>query len=408
MPNEGMSLDPRAYVPVELIDTGSIHKFPEAGIALCLSGGGYRAMLFHLGALWRLNELGYLKKFKRISSVSGGSITAAMMGLKWSRLAFDGEGVAQKFDEELVGPTRRFAGRTIDVSALVRGALLPGSIVDRVIDAYRKYLFGEATLQDLPDDPPRFVINAANVQSGALWRFMKPYMRDWRVGEIKKPRTKLAVAVAASAAAPPFVSPVRLELNESDYTEEPETDLQEDLFRSDVVLTDGGVYDNLGLETAWKRYDTVLVSDAGGKMQPEAEPKLDWPRHSYRVMLIIDNQVRALRKRQVIGSYKLRDYMLGQGESPDSDLFKLTTRQGTYWGIRTNVADYGLADPLVCPFEKTMKLAEIPTRLKRLPARTQERIINWGYAVCDAAMRRHVDSDLHRPESFPYPDAGVG
>ena len=31
------------------------------GIALCLSGGGYRAMLFHVGALWRLNELAYLR-----------------------------------------------------------------------------------------------------------------------------------------------------------------------------------------------------------------------------------------------------------------------------------------------------------------------------------------------------------
>jgi hypothetical protein len=36
------------------------------------------------------------------------------------------------------------------------------------------------------------------------------------------------------------------------------------MFRSDVMLTDGGVYDNLGLETAWKRYKTVLVSDGGG------------------------------------------------------------------------------------------------------------------------------------------------
>ncbi len=45
---------------------------PAAGIALCLSGGGYRAMLFHLGALLRLNELGYLARLDRISSVSGG------------------------------------------------------------------------------------------------------------------------------------------------------------------------------------------------------------------------------------------------------------------------------------------------------------------------------------------------
>jgi len=413
MPNEGIPIDPRAHVPVDLADTGSAHKFPEEGVALCLSGGGYRAMLFHLGALWRLNQLGYLKKLKRISSVSGGSITAATTGLKWSSLAFDDAGVAQEFGEEVVEPIRRFASKTIDVGAVLAGVLLPGSTVDKVIAAYRKHLFGNSTLQDLPDDPPRFVINAANVQSGVLWRFMKPYMRDYRVGEIKNPTLELAVAVAASAAAPPFVSPVRLELDAEDYTPDSGKDLQEEPFTTDIVLTDGGVYDNLGLETAWKRYDTVLVSDAGGRIQAEGEPKLDWARHSYRVMVMIDSQVRALRKRQVISSYKLRDYMLAHGADRGSDLFKLTTRKGAYWGIRTHIADYNLSDhgldsPLNCPVEKTIKLAAIPTRLRRLRAKTQENLINWGYAVCDAAMRRHVDSSLQPPKRFPYPEAGVG
>ena len=63
---------------------------PEEGIALCLSGGGYRAMLFHLGALWRLNEAGLLPKIKRISSVSGGSIVAGLLGLLWKQLDFQG------------------------------------------------------------------------------------------------------------------------------------------------------------------------------------------------------------------------------------------------------------------------------------------------------------------------------
>jgi len=57
---------------------------PEKSIALCLSGGGYRAMLFHMGVLWRLQELGYLNATQsaphavnlgplgRVSSVSGG------------------------------------------------------------------------------------------------------------------------------------------------------------------------------------------------------------------------------------------------------------------------------------------------------------------------------------------------
>jgi NTE family protein len=38
----------------------------------------------------------------------------------------------------------------------------------------------------------------------------------------------------------------------------------------------------------------------------------------------------------------------------------------------------------------------------------QERLINWGYAVCDAALRRHVDPALPLPRGFPYPEAGVG
>ena len=60
--------------PVDHADTSSAFEKgdqPEPGIALCLSGGGYRAMLFHVGALWRLNEFGYLKKLARISSRVG-------------------------------------------------------------------------------------------------------------------------------------------------------------------------------------------------------------------------------------------------------------------------------------------------------------------------------------------------
>src|SRR5215467_8673010 len=132
-------------VPVNLIDTGSPFDgtgTPAKGIGLCLSGGGYRAMLFHLGALWRLNEWGYLPKLARISSVSGGSITAGVLGFKWGRLAFDATGIGQRFAAEVVQPIREVAGRTIDEGAILGGVFLPGSISDKVADAYRKYLFG--------------------------------------------------------------------------------------------------------------------------------------------------------------------------------------------------------------------------------------------------------------------------
>ena len=105
--------------------------------------------------------------------------------MNWSALGFDSGGVAMRFDEQVVAPIRRLAGTTIDVWAVLAGILMPWvSIGDRVAANYRRYLFGSQTLQNLPDKP-RFVINATNAQSGALWRFMKPYMRDYRVGEVR-------------------------------------------------------------------------------------------------------------------------------------------------------------------------------------------------------------------------------
>jgi NTE family protein len=59
-----------------------------------------------------------------------------------------------------------------------------------------------------------------------------------------------------------------------------------------------------------------------------------------------------------------------------------------------------------CPFDRTLALAETPTRLKRMDDKLQERLINWGYAVCDAALRKHVDGKIAKGK-FPYPGAGV-
>jgi NTE family protein len=373
--------------PVDTIPGDELDTTPKPAIGLCLSGGGYRAMLFHAGALWRLYETGLLKSIKRISSVSGGSITAGVLGLKWKKLKFDAASVQTDFVPQVVTPIRKLASETIDADAIIFGIALPGRVSDRVAAAYEEHLFGKATLQDLPDEP-RFVINATNVQSGALWRFMKPYMRDYRVGEVKKPKTSLALAVAASSAFPPVLSPVEMRLDPGSFTPGSGLDLQRPPYTTKVVLSDGGVYDNLGLETVWKRYETVLVSDGGGKMQPQEEPKSDWARHSYRVLDLIDNQVRSLRKRQLIESY----------------VSKL--RKGTYWGIRTDIAHYGLPDSLPCPVDRTLALAATPTRLKRMDPTLQERLINWGYAVCDAALRKHVDPQLAKPQ-FPYKNAGV-
>ena len=379
--------------PVQIIPSDGPLSQARPGMALCLSGGGYRAMVFHLGTLWRLNELGLLKGLARVSSVSGGSITAAMLGLMWNRLEFNAANVATNLEPLVVNAIRSMASTTIDTGSVIMGILLPRtSVADEVADAYREHLFGDSTLQDLPSDGegPRFVINATNVQTKVLWRFSKPFMGDFRVGLIRNPTAELAVAVGASSAFPPFLSPATLELDPADFDPTTKGDLQIEPYTSHVVLTDGGVYDNLGLETAWKSFETILVSDGGGATSDEPKPKRDWLEHIYRVLGIINNQVGSLRKRQVIASYRMG------------------LRKGAYWGMRTDILDYNLPNAMNCPLSKTMILAGTATRLKELDSALQERIINWGYAVCDAAIRAHVDPTAPPPAGFPYPAAGLG
>jgi len=177
-------------------------------------------------------------RLDRISSVSGGSITAALLGLRWAELDF-ADGVAQALEARLVAPIRAFARETVDVGSVLKGVFLPGSINDKLADAYRRHLFADATLQDLPDDPPRVVINATNVQTGALWRFSRPAMRDDLVGEVCRPTVPLAVAVAASSAFPPLLSPARLALDPTAFSPPAGEPLHRPPFTDEVYLTDG-------------------------------------------------------------------------------------------------------------------------------------------------------------------------
>lgn len=393
MPPDPNTLQDPTLGPPATADVSPTHPHPEPGMALCLSGGGYRAMLFHLGSLWRLNEYGLLRGLKRISSVSGGSITAATLGAAWPQLDFDGDGVARAFGSQVVEPVRSLAGHTIDVKSVLFGGLIPWeTVAGRVADAYRKYLYSHKTLQDLPADAdgPRFVINATNVQTGAVWRFSRPFMGDYLVGLVLQPQVELAVAVGASSAFPPFLSPARLKLHNEDFQTDPPAPLQKPPYTTNVVLSDGGVYDNLGLETAFKRYDTILVGDGGAKMAPQPEPHGDWPRLSYRVLDLIDNQVRSLRKRILLSAYQ------------DTSGNPVTARKGAYWGIGTDIRNYQLPDALDCPLERTRELSEVPTRLEAMPEELQERLINWGYAVCDAALRKHCPPPRQPAPAFPY------
>jgi NTE family protein len=332
----------------------------EAGVGLALSGGGFRATLFHCGAVWRLNELGYLQQLVRVSSVSGGSITAAQLGLKWTALQKAGW-TLDALKKEVVNPLRSFCERNVDIPAVVEGTLVPWkSISEYVAGQYAEGLYGRATLQELPETP-RFVFNSTNFATGVDFRFSKPYAGDYRIGLIPDPVFPVALAVAASSAFPPFLSPVVIKPDPTSFEKVKGADLYDDItFRRELTLTDGGVYDNLGLETVWKRLRTLLVSDAGAPIDYEGAQGRDWVRQSLRVISVLTHQAWSLRTNVLVRMYKGKE------------------RDGAYWGIGTPISRYKVPDALPVPAEVTEALARVRTRLNPFTEPEQCSLVNWG------------------------------
>src|SRR5712664_2030798 len=113
----------------------------EDGIGLCLSGGGFRAMLFHLGAFVRLNELGLLPRLDRIASVSGGSIAAGALAVAWNKLEFGRDGVATNLHELVADPLLALSQRRVDTYAIARGLLPFSNAANLAAQIYDKSLF---------------------------------------------------------------------------------------------------------------------------------------------------------------------------------------------------------------------------------------------------------------------------
>ncbi len=340
----------------------------EDVLGLCLSGGGYRAMIYHVGCLVRLNELGLLSQIREIASVSGGSITAGKLALAWPSLRF-ANGRAINLIEEVATPLVRFAAVGVDVKASLLG-LLPGrTAADGVQEAYDRHLFHGASLQDIPDTP-RFTFMTTNLQTGSGWRFSKAYAADFRVGRIDHPKLALSCVVAASSAFPPFLSPVRLRFEPDTVKPMAGVDLHRAPFTQVAVLSDGGVYDNLGLERIWKRCRTILVSNAGKNTPDIGAPTGRWIGQIFRTLGLVQQQAENSRKRILLGMHNL-----GQ-------------RKVAYWGIDTPIAAYGLADALPMTTDASTIAANMRTRLNPFSSAEVSLLLRTGYAGADACLRK--------------------
>ncbi|MEM7322967.1 MAG: patatin-like phospholipase family protein [Actinomycetota bacterium] len=351
---------------------------------LALSGGGFRAMLFHVGSLRRLNELGALDPLHRISSVSGGSLTSARLALDWQRIVGPAA-VASGFDD-FQKRVFDFAGKRIDIASGLVGIVRPRrSISESVAKRYRP-LLGERRLSEVPGAKPRFVFCATNLGTGSLLRFAEPYTADRRVGHRKNLDLPLTTVVAASSAFPPVLSPMRIELEKDvdDLTQQWPDDPIPELAGTDYAryleLSDGGVYDNLGVQPL-ERYHTMLVSDGGGPFEYEDSVKSDWVQHMIRTMKVIDNQVRSLRRLDLVTDMK-------KGR-----------RRGAYWGINTAYSEY--PDRVLDIHDSWSEyLSQVPTRLHKIDPTVRKQLINLGYGLADAAIRSYVVDEDDR-EKLP-------
>ncbi len=244
-------------------------------------GTGARAIAFHLGCLRALHDLGLLRRLQVISSVSGGSVISAMYA--YSNDSFS------EFDARVVDLLRRGLTRDI-VRAILRpstigktiwslaaaGAVSGLRMLSRLVpllltpeglgrgkpppirtfsrsEAFRdamELLFADTLIRDVARDSLDIVVNATELRTGSAFRFGSRQSGCWRFGTIAPEDALVADAVAASAAYPVLLPVLdrMYRFTKKGVTSGP----------TRVLLTDGGVFENLGV----------------GPMEPGREPSI--------------------------------------------------------------------------------------------------------------------------------------
>jgi NTE family protein len=354
----------------------------EPAVALCLSGGGYRAALFHLGALRRLNEVGALSYVNLVSTVSGGSILAGHLATYLSPWPPAGESFTDW--NRLEEAFRRFVKHDIRTWPVLKRLLFPWnwlrpSTQVRALERIYEQKLTPLKLRDLPDRPA-FIFCATDLVHGVSWVFEKNRVGSYKAGYLTAVGDwPVARAVAASSCFPPVFDPMPIRTSDHAVA---------------TCLSDGGLYDNLGLEPA-SRLSTVFVSDGGAPFIATVPRGLFGRLKTY--LNVMGRQAGALRRRYLIAD------------------FKRSERAGTYWGIDSAPERYVKDLPqeqrhsIPVGYSKSLATARIASIRTDLDAFSDAEIAvleNHGYCLADIALRAHAPSliTIHAPFVPPHPD----
>ena len=226
------------------------------------------------------------------------------------------------------------------------------------------------------------MFNATSLMTGALVRFRSDYVGEYHIGTMKGLNIPLAMVVAASAGFPPVLSPTVVDLSSATVDPATKGPLARLPFIKTGVLTDGGVYDNLGTETVWKRCRTVLVSNAGKPFGFEDDPHHNWLQQSLRVLDIVMDQAENLRERILVHAYEIG------------------ARKGAMWGLTSGLNDPAERPAMLTPAEYDAAKA-IPTRLTKFKKADQALIMKAGYAHAASRIRKYFPPEKGGPADVP-------
>jgi NTE family protein len=323
----------------------------EKRIGIALSGGGFRSAAYHLGFFRKLRELDLLEKIDLISCVSGGSIAGAFLCANWKQ-----HDVLDRLESYL-------KTKSIAVASVLSGLINPfSSRLDELAASYDRDLFNGSTLATLKNGP-RIYLNATNLATGNMFFFVAggggdAELGEHELGQFDASNIRLSAAVAASSAFPPIFPPLML-----DRQQYPNQEVEF------VTLTDGGVYDNLGVNPLLRmernNLHYALVSDGGKPFSIDPNPTESGTIVLKESIGIMMEQIRGLQFQRLLLAHQAQ-------EGPKPLWFSIDSTEG-----EASAGDSDFA-------------SLIGTNLKKLSNREMEVLTRHAGALCQARIERYA------------------
>ncbi len=345
-------------------------------LGLALSGGGSRAIAFHLGCLRALHDASILEKVEVISAVSGGAVLGALYAYSNNPFAeFDADvvrllrsGLQSGILAQVLHP-EIFLGSV--ATWLVSGTSALGAMVVResltkmlganpnfrkIQPPFRRWIsrtnglervlaerfFGKLKMSEVKRPNLDVILNAADLRTGTSFRFGNRESGNWRFGAIQQNEVLVAQAATASAAYPALLPALDVEFNfEKGGVVTPNVR---------VLLTDGGVYDNLGItcfdpqrtdSISYNVYhpEHIICCYAGHGQLDGVEIPFFWPARMKRSFDVVFRRVQESgmhRLHEILESGQIKSFVMSYLGQQDSRLHLMPLDMVS----RTDVAGY--------------------------------------------------------------------